>query len=311
MRIAIYGVGGVGGYFGARLVRAGQDVAFIARGAHLTAIRENGLCVTSPSGETLIQPALATDDPADVGTVDAVILGVKSEQVERVAASMAPMLGAGSFVLALQNGVEAASSLCGVLGPDHVVAGLCGMMSWIEAPGCIRTLGDVNFIRFGELDNRRSDRTEALRRIFADAGVKAEIPADIHKALWEKFLFVASLGGISATKGLPFGDIRVDGESRRMLELAMEEVFGLGRARGVALDEGLVERTMAFVDTLPDEGTASLQRDIAAGKPSELEAWSGAVVRLGRESGVDVPVHTFIYETLLPMDERARAASAL
>lgn len=307
MRIAIYGVGGVGGYFGARLVQAGQEVAFIARGDHLAAIRSKGLCVTTPSGETLVQPAIATADPGDVGPVDVVILAVKAEQVGEVAASVEPMLGEQSCVVPLQNGVEAANQLSAILGRKHVVAGLCGIMSWISAPGHVRTLGDVHFIRFGELDNRPSERTDALRRVFDGAGVKAEIPDDIHKALWEKFLFVASLGGMGAALGKPFGAIREDAGSRRMLELAMGEVFTLGRARGAALDDDLVERTMGFVDSLPEAGTASLQRDIADGRPSELDAWSGAVVRLGRESGVEVPVHTFIYETLLPAERRARA----
>jgi 2-dehydropantoate 2-reductase len=308
VRIAIYGVGGVGGYFGAQLVRAGQDVAFIARGEHLAAIRQSGLCVTSPNGESLVQPRIATHDPDQVGIVDVVILGVKAGQVSGVAASLRAMLGPKSFVLPLQNGVEAAARISSVIGSEHVVAGLCGIMSWVSAPGHVRALGDVSFIRFGELDNRRSERTERLRRVFDDAGVKAEIPSDIHKALWEKFLFVASLGGIGAVGGKPFGGIRDDAESRRMLELAMREVFSLGRARGVALEEDLVDRTMAFVDTLPEEGTASLQRDIAEGRPSELDAWSGAVVRMGRDSGIEVPVHTFIYETLLPAEQKARAA---
>jgi 2-dehydropantoate 2-reductase len=308
VRIAVYGVGGVGGYFGARLVQAGQDVAFIARGDHLEAIRSKGLCVTTPSGETLVQPAIATDDPGDIGSVDVVILGVKAEQVVAVAASLEPMLGEESFVVPLQNGVEAPTQLRAILGREHVVAGLCGIISWISAPGHIRTLRDVHFIRFGELDNQPSERTDSLRRVFEAAGVKAEIPADIHQALWEKFLFVASLGGMGAVLGKPFGAIREDAESRRMLELAMGEIFTLGRVRGVTLGDDLVERTMKFVDSLPDEGTASLQRDIAEGKPSELEAWSGAVVRLGRESGIEVPVHTFIYETLLPAERKARAA---
>jgi 2-dehydropantoate 2-reductase len=307
LRIAVFGVGGVGGYFGAQLVKAGEDVAFIARGRHLDAIRDKGLCVTSPSCEMLVRPALVTADPGEVGIVDAVILGVKAEQVGESAASIRPMLGSDTFVVPLKNGVEAAAQLSAVLGVEHVVGGLCGILSWVSAPGHIRTLGDVSFIRFGELENQPSERTQALRRILAAAGIKAEIPVDIHKALWEKFLLVSSLGGMGAARAKPFGQIREDAESRRMLELAMREVFVLGRARGVALADNLVERTMAYVDTLPDEGTASLQRDIADGKPSELDAWNGAVVRLGRDSGVEVPVHTFIYETLLPAEQKARA----
>lgn len=309
MRIAVFGAGGVGGYFGAQLARSGEDVVLIARGKHLEAIRKNGLCVTSPNGEMLVQPSLATDDPTEAGNVDVVILGVKAEQVASVADAIGPLIGTDTFVVPLQNGVEAAAQLAASIGEKHVIAGLCGMMSWVAGPGHIRTLGDVNFIRFGELDNHTSARTEALRKIFETAGVKADIPADIHIALWEKFLFVASLGGVGATTGRPFGEIRDQEDSRRMLELAMREVHSLAQARGVPLNDMLVERTLAFVDTLPAAGTTSLQRDIADGKPSELEAWSGAVVRLAGESEIEAPVHTFIYDSLLPKERASRSAN--
>ena len=306
MKIAIYGVGGVGGYLGAQLARVGTDIALIARGEHLRAIRDQGLCVTSPSGEILVQPSLATDDPREVGAVDVVILAVKAAQVAEAAEAIRPMVGSGSFVLPLQNGVEAASQLTAVLGERHVVAGLCGMMSWKTAPGHIRTLGDVNFVRLGELDNRPSQRTVDLCEVFDRAGVKAEVPTDIHRALWEKFLFIASAGGVGALTGRTFGAIRDDGESMRMLEMAMREIFTLAQRRGVALETGTVERTLDFFRELPAEGTSSMQRDLAARRPSELEAWNGAVVRLAGERGLPVPVNRFIYETLLPRDTDAR-----
>jgi len=308
MRIAVYGVGGVGGFLGAQLARAGEHVALIARGPHLDAIRRQGLCVTSPSGEMLVQPALATDDPREAGIVDVVILGVKAHQVSAAAAAIRPMLGHESFVLPLQNGVEAASQLVPLLGEAHVVAGLCGMMSWKAAPGHIRTLGEVNFVRFGELDNRLSQRIVELCEVFVRAGIKAEIPADIHQALWEKFLFIASVGGVGAVTRQTFGMIREDPESRRMLELAMREIFDLARRRGIALEEGIVERTLAFFGELPAEGTSSMHRDIEAGRPSELEAWNGAVVRLAAQSGVAVPVNRLIYEKLLVAEREAPLA---
>lgn len=307
MIVAAFGVGGVGGYFGAQLARAGVDVRMIARGDHLEAIRSKGLCVTSPNGEMLVQPTLATDDPADAGVVDVVILGVKAGQVRDVAGKLSPLLGPDSFVVPLQNGVEAATQLRDVLGPRHVVGGLCGIMSWVSGPGHIRTLGNVSFIRFGELDNAPSKRVESLRSTFVSAGVKADIPDDIHVALWEKFLFVASIGGVGAVKRAPFGVLREDAESRRMLELAMQEIHALARSAGVQLDAAIVERTMSFVDKLPAEGTTSLQRDIVDLRPSELETWSGAVVRMAASAGLDVPVHAFIYETLLPMELAARS----
>jgi 2-dehydropantoate 2-reductase len=306
MKVAVYGVGGVGGYFGAHLARAGVDVRMIARGEHLRAIQDRGLCVTSPNGEMLVQPAMATDEPAQVGVVDVVILGVKAGQVRDVADSLRPLIGPDTFVLPLQNGVEAAAELVAALGAQHVVAGLCGTMSWVSGPGHIRSLGDVNFVRFGEFDDSPSDRLESLRMVFEAAGVKAEVPADIQAALWEKFLFVASIGGVGAVNRTSFGVLRDDPESRRMLELAMREIFDLAILAGVGLDDSIVARTMSFVDQLPAEGTTSLQRDIVAGKPSELDAWSGAVVRLAAGAGLDVPVHTFIYENLLPMELEAR-----
>ena len=170
MRIVIFGTGGAGGYFGAQLARAGQDVIFIARGAHLNAIRTQGLCIETPDGETVIKPAQATDDPTQVTNVDVIILGVKAWQVTDAAAAMRPMIGTHTFVVPLQNGVEAASQLAAVLGAEHVLGGLCGTLSWVTAPGRIRSLRAKNIIRFGELDNRRSERAERLRQTFALSG---------------------------------------------------------------------------------------------------------------------------------------------
>ena len=310
MRIAIYGVGGVGGLIGAHLIRSGAPVAFIARGPHLDAIQSRGLTVSSPKGEMLVTAEIATSDPKDVGIVDLVVLGIKAEQIPGAAGAIRTMLGASSCVLPLQNGVEAFEQLAGKLGENRVLIGLCGMMSWVSGPGHIRTLGDVNFVRLGEADNRRSRRVLDIVAAFNAAGIRTEVPDDIQVALWEKFLFVVSLGGVSAVKRQPFGVVRSDAEARRLLELSMQEIYELALARGVNLAEDVVARTMAFVDELPEEGTASLQRDIADGRPSELESWNGAVVRLGKRSGIPTPVHEFIYGTLLPAETLARARQA-
>ena len=220
------------------------------------------------------------------------------------------MVGPDTLVVPLQNGVEAFEQLAGKLGAQRVLVGLCGMMSWIAGPGHVRTLGDVNFVRLGEADNRRSQRVRDIVTTFDAAGIRTEVPDDIQAALWEKFLFVVSLGGVSAAKGQPFGFVRADTEARRLLELSMQEIYELALARGVNLADDVVARTMAFVDELPKEGTASLQRDIAAGRPSELESWNGAVVRLGKVSGIQTPVHEFIYETLLPAETSARTSNS-
>jgi 2-dehydropantoate 2-reductase len=306
MRIAIFGAGGVGGYFGAQLARVGEEVIFIARREHLQAIRAHGLRVETSKGEIVIQPAQASDDPVQVGVVDAVILGVKAWQVTEAARAMKPMIGPETFVVPLQNGVEAPSQLAVMLGAKNVLGGLCGTMSWIVGPGHIRSIGEVHFIKFGELDKQPSERTEQLRQAFERAGVKVEVPSDIHVALWEKFLFVVSFGGVGAVTRAPIGVIRTLPETHRLLEQCMREIFEVARARQIGLSDGIVEKTMMFLDSLAPSGTTSLQRDIADGKPSELDAWNGAVVRLGREFGVSTPLHEFIYHSLLPLELRAR-----
>ena len=300
MRIVVFGTGGAGGYFGAQLTRAGADVIFIARGDHLSAIRKHGLCIESPAGEAAFRPTLATDDPAQVDKADVVLVGVKAWQVTQAAEAIRPMIGPETFVVPLQNGVEAPFQLAAALGSEHVLGGLCGTFSWVTAPGRIRSVGAGNYIKFAELDNRPSDRAEQLRRVFERAGVNAEIPSDIHKALWQKFLLVTSFGGVGAVTRAPIGIIRTIPETRRLLEQCMREVLALARARQVALADTVVADTMTVVDSLAARGTTSLQRDIMDGKPSELEFWNGAVVRLARDVEVATPLHEFIYQCLLP-----------
>lgn len=306
MRIAIFGTGGAGGYFGAQLARAGEEVVFIARGEHLDAIRHDGLRVDTPKGEIVLSHAQASDDPGQVGLVDAVLVGVKTWQIEDAARAMKPMIGQETFVVPLQNGVETPSQLASVLGADHVLGGLCATFSWVVGPGRIRSVGPTHFIKFGELDRRPSDRVQRLRRTFEGASVTVEVPPDILIALWEKFLFVVPFGGVGAVTRAPIGVIRTQPDTRSMLKQGMQEAFDVARVRGVGLSDDALAKTLAFVDSLAPSGTTSLQRDIAAGKPSELEAWNGAVVRFGRDSGVATPLHEFIYHSLLPLELRAR-----
>ncbi len=306
MRIAVFGTGGAGGYFGGRLAQAGEEVTFLARGEHLRALREHGLRVESVKGAFEIQPANATDNPEDVGEVDVVIVGVKAWQVPEVAKAMRPLVGPESCVLPLQNGVEAASQLAAVLGGNRVLGGLAKIFSSVDEPGLVRHVGGPASVAFAELDNRPSERAERLRKAFARAGVTAEIPPDIRVALWEKFMFIAPFGGIGAVTRAPIGTLRSLPETRRMLERGMREVFQVARASGILLADDAVARTMAFTDSQPPAGTASMQRDLIAGRPSELEAWNGAVVRLGRQAGVATPLHDFLYQSLLPLELRAR-----
>jgi 2-dehydropantoate 2-reductase len=310
MRIAIYGTGGAGGYFGARLAQAGEDVVFLARGPHLRAIRERGLRVETPREEFVVRPAGAEEDPARVGAVDVILFGMKTWQLPEAARAAAPMIGPDTFVVPLQNGVEAHVELAAALGEERVLGGTCGTISRVVEPGFIRSLGAINFVKFGEVDGRASERAERLRVALEGAGVTAEVPANIHAALWEKFLFVVPYGGVGAVTRAPVGVIRSVPETRGMIEAAMQEIFEVAEARRIGLAGDMVERAMALLDALAPNGTTSLQRDITGGKPSELEAWNGAVVRLGGEKGIATPVNAFLYHSLLPLERHARGGVA-
>lgn len=310
MRIAIYGAGGVGGYFGGALARAGHEVALIARGAHLDAIRSRGLLVRTPGGDFRTRPR-ATDDPADVGPVGAVIVAVKSLHVPAVRAGIGPLLGPATLVVPLLNGVHAHGALLPAVGRERMGKGLTRIISEVAAPGEIRHVGVDPYVALAEWDGGSSSRAEALVAALVDAGVRAEIPADIDAELWHKFLFVCSLGGVCAVCRMPIGPVRSHPASRDLLRRAMEEIAAVAAARGVGLPPDAVDRALATFDSFPAEGTASLQRDIAAGIPSELEAWNGAAVRMGAEAGVPTPVHAFIHAALLPSDEAARAAAGI
>ena len=307
MRIAIFGTGAVGGYFGGRLAQAGEDMVFIARGEHLKALRAHGLRVDSIKGDFVVQPVDATDDPTRVGLVDVILVGVKAWQVPETAQAMRPMVGPQTFVLPLQNGVEAPSQLAEVLGQEHVLGGLCGLISFIVEPGHICHAGADPFIRFSELDNRPSERVERLRQAFDRAsGLTVEIPPDIHVAMWQKFMFITGWSGVGAVTRAPLGVFRSQPGTRQLLEQTIREIYNVARARNIALPKDIIVKTMAFLDSLPPDGTASMQRDIMNGRPSELEVQNGAVVRLGQEVGVETPVNTFIYHSLLPMEMAAR-----
>ncbi len=306
MKIAIFGAGAVGGYFGGRLAQAGEQVVFIARGKHLQALQASGLKVDSINGDFIVQPVQATDNPAEVGAVDVVIVAVKAWQVPEAAAAMRPMVGPQTFVVPLQNGVDAPSQLAAELGSEHVLGGLCGLWSFVVGPGHIQHAGIDPFVNFAELDNRASERAERLRQAFAQANVKVEISPDIQAAMWRKFLFIVSLSGMGSITRSPIGVFRKLPETRKMLKEVMLEAFQVARARHIDLPEDAVSTTLAFIDGLPASGTASMQRDIMEGRPSELEAQNGAVVRMGQETGVATPINAFIYHSLLPMELRAR-----
>lgn len=307
MRIAIFGSGGVGGYFGGRLAQTGEDVHFIARGAHLAAMRDRSLRVSSIAGDFEVRPVQATDDPASIGPVDLVLLAVKAWQIGEAARAMQPLIGNDTMVVPLENGVEAPEELAAVLGARHAMGGLCRILAYLTGPGEIRHAAIDPSIEFGELDGRRSERAESLRQVFDRAeGMKATIPPDIRSAMWSKFLFIAPVSGLGAVTRAPIGVTRAMPETRRLLVEALEEIVTLAGAVGVSLPSDAVQKTLAFTDAIPSDGTSSMQRDMMEGRPSELEAQVGAVVRLAERAGVDVPVHRFFLAALLPQERRAR-----
>jgi len=306
MRIAIFGAGAVGGYFGGRLARAGQDVVFIARGEHLKAMKANGLRVDSINGDFVVKPVTATDDPSKTGAVDLILVGVKAWQVPEAAEAVKPMIGPQTVVLPLQNGLEAPSQLSEILDSQHVLGGLCGLFCYVAGPGHIVHAGTDPFVKFGELDNRRSQRVEKLLDLFTNAGVNAEIPPDIRVAMWMKFMLITVISGMGAITRSPAGIWRSLPETRQMAEHSLQEIIAVAAANDISLPQNALQTTIAFYNGLVPQSTASLQRDVMEGRPSELEAQIGAVVRFGQEADVFTPLFSFIYHSLLPMEMRAR-----
>src|ERR1051326_8526164 len=256
MQIVIFGSGGVGGYFGGRLAQAGQDVTFIARGQHLSAIQTHGLKVDSLDGDFLINPARATDSVSEVGEVDLVILGVKAWQVPEAARAIKPIVGPETTVLPLQNGVDAVGQLIAELGTAPVVGGLCKIVSFVVEPGHIRHAGFAPSVVIGEMDNRRTDRIVEIEKTFKNAGVDTTIAADINVALWMKFLFIASFSGVGAIANAPAGTLRTDPELRAQMLRAMEEIYWLAHARDIELPPDSIETVMTGINALPEDATS-------------------------------------------------------
>jgi len=296
----------VGGLVGGFLAHAGAEVAFVARGAQLAALREGGLRVESPRGSFHLPRVEASDDPASLAPADAVLVAVKGWQVREVAPRLGSLLAEGGFALPLENGVDAADVLARALGEERVVGGLCHVFAWIEAPGVVRHAGDTLRVTLGERRGGTSPRVEALAAALRAARVDAVVAPDIEAAAWEKFLFIAPFGGVGAVTRAPIGVVRSQPETRALLTAAIEEVAAVGRARGVRLPADAAARAIAVLDGLAPDSTASMHRDLQAGRPSELLDQTGAVVRMAREGGIPVPVHTVLFAALLPQEQAAR-----
>jgi 2-dehydropantoate 2-reductase len=309
MRIAVYGSGGVGGYFGGRLAQFGQDVVFIARNETLTALRSQGLKVGSIAGDFSIDKVQATNKPAEVGIVDYVLCCVKSWQVPAAARAMKPMVGPDTLVVPLQNGVEAPYQLGEVLDPANVLGGLCAIVAFMAGPGHVKHSGANPLIRFGHLDNHADPRVNTLSEIFNHcSGVKSSIPDDVLVAMWQKFMLITPWSGLGAVSRAPLGVLLEQPETRELLIQATEEIYQLGLAREIDLPEDSVARTIKTLEDIPPNSTTSMQRDLVRGRPSELDAQNGAVVRLAHEVGLETPINRFLLYSLRSLELRARGA---
>jgi 2-dehydropantoate 2-reductase len=299
MRVAVMGAGAIGGYLGARLATAGATVTFVARGPHLSAIREKGLFVRSPLGDLHVHPALATGDPATVGPVDAVLLGTKLYDVEAAARAAAPLVGQDTAVVCLQNGVDAPDIVAGILGRSHAVGGVVLINGVIEAPGVIRH-NALNRLTVGELDGRASERLERLVALATAGGVEAGLSRDIRVEIWRKFLLLAPLGAVSALTRAPLARIREQRETWGLVEQGMREVVAVAGASGVGLTEDDVQRTFALAASMSPTWKASLTVDLEQGRRLEIDWLSGAVCRLGRQAGIATPFHQIALAVLRP-----------
>jgi 2-dehydropantoate 2-reductase len=299
VRIAIIGAGGVGGYYGAQLAKAGEDVTFIARGPHLAAIRERGLIVRAGGREETFT-VQASDDPARVGPVDLVIIAVKLWGTAEAARSALPLLGPETAVMSLQNGVDKDAEIAAIVGAPRVLGGVTYIAAQIDAPGIIAIGGMSARLLFGEFDTTRSARVNAFAAAAERAGLDFAVPPDIRRAIWEKFAFLTTMSGATALMRTGVGPIRSQPGSRRIMTGLLEEAAAVAHASGIALPDGYVAERLAAIDTFPPGQMASMARDLLAGNRIEVPWLSGAIVRIGAERGVPTPTHAFVVDALAP-----------
>lgn len=299
MKIAMMGSGGVGGFFGGRLAHAGYDVSFVARGAHLAAMRERGLLIESEAhGDIRLPRVNATDNPASLGPVDLVILSVKLWDTEAAARQIRPLLKPGTGVVSLQNGVTKDDILQRELGQGPVMGGVCYVASYVPRPGVIHQTGTMQRVVIGEYDGAASERARFLVEALRKAGAVAELAADVRRAIWEKFAFLVALSATTTSMRKPIGPIRENPRTRAFLLEVMREAVAVGRARGVALPEDYAEGRLAFADGLPADMTSSMHHDLERGNRLEVDWLSGAVVELGRAAGVPTPANQAVCDIL-------------
>ena len=305
MKIAIMGTGGVGGYYGGLLAAAGQDVTFIARGTHLQAIRDQGLHIKSVHGDFSVAPARATDQPAEVGPVELVIVATKTYHTEEAAQALKPMVGPDTAVVSFQNGIDAAERIGSAVGMEHVLGGATWISAAIEAPGQIGQYSQFRRIVLGELDGSITQRAQAIASALATTPAVVELVPNIRQVLWTKFVFIAAISALGGLTRVTMGEYRHVPEAREVLVEAVAEVVAVAQAGAVTLDADILSKTLAFIDAGAPDLRPSMQRDLEAGRMSELESIIGVVVRLGKEQGVPTPVMRLAYALLKPSHLKA------
>lgn len=293
------GSGGVGGYFGARLAKAGDDVTFIARGAHLAAMREHGLRIEGGRNPLHLPKVAVTDDPGTIGAVDVVMFCVKLWDTDAAAKAIRPAIGPDTAVISFQNGVQKDDMLRPIVGADAIVGGIAQVATTISRPGTIVQTGSMERLVFGEFDGRRSPRVEAFHAACRCAAINAEISTDIRRDIWEKYIFLVGMSAVTATMRLPIGPIRENPLTRAFYVDLMKEVVAVARSHGVAINPDFATERIAFVDRLPSDMAASMAHDLARGNRLELEWLSGGVVDLGAEKGVATPMNRAVRDILL------------
>lgn len=299
MRIAVMAAGAVGGYFGARMAAAGHEVHFIARGAHLDAIRKNGLVIESTAGNLHLTDANVTDNPADAGPVDIVLFAVKLWDTEKAAEQARPLIGPDTRVITLQNGVDSVERIAPILGEDKVVGGIAFIATVIEKPGHINHSSQFATMQIGRVDGKPDARLAAFVEAAKAAKVDILLSETINRDRWQKFIFLVAISGMTSVTRMPLGPITADPETKAFLRALMEETLAVGRARGVALDPAFVDDRMDFAtNTVPKTMKASMCHDLERGNRIELDWLSGKVVQLGREAGVPVPANEAVYTLL-------------
>ena len=304
MKIAVMGTGGIGGYFGGRIAEKGNaDITFIARGAHMQAMQDKGLTLKSALGDALISPVKVTDKPTDIGPVDVVMFAVKLYDVDSALEAIRPLIGPNTAVISFQNGIGAEDKISEIFGREHAVGGIAYAPIAIESPGVIRHEGKMASIAFGELDGTKSDRLTRFNDVCIEAGVKTRFTSNIREALWDKFVFLASFAGITATTRQPVDYLQQNPLAMDLFAAALKEAIAVAKAEGVTLAEETFDRTLKTVSGMASTAQSSMLTDLQAGKPLEIKWFSGELVRRAQTHGIATPVHQAFAVAMTPFED--------